>query len=99
MNRATYSTVQFTIDRKGKTFISEISDLGEGFTQIYPDACDEGLFLQSHISGEVSTWYVAREEYSHGEDKELQAWHLAPTEESQKKFPALKGWKMVIFND
>jgi len=97
---AEFSTKLFTIDKKNKTFISELSELkGNTFKQIFSDACDEGLTLVSEISGNKSDWFINDFEYTNNIDKELVAIHLLPTPETIRKFPGLKDYKMVLLND
>jgi hypothetical protein len=95
------TTDSFTFSNN--TFITEASDIepnnGSIFHQIYPDACDEGLVLISAKTGNESTWYVSEPEYTKDEDHELVAYHLLPTTETVRKYPALTNTKMVIFND
>jgi hypothetical protein len=94
------STKQFTF--KDNEFITEVSNLtrdSNPFHRIYSDSCDEGLILISEKTGQSSTWYVSRYEYTNDEDYEFVAWHLLPTMQTVRKFPQLKNTTMVIFND
>lgn len=97
---AEFSTELFTHDKKNKTFITELSELGKNvFKQIYPDACDEGLTLVSKRTQNKSDWFISDFEYTNNIDKELVAIHLLPTPETIRKFPGLKDYKMVLLND
>lgn len=91
------STKQFTFSGKDKTFITEISTIGDKqLVRIYPDACDEGVVLVSERTGEESKWVVNGVDQHDGD---IGAWNLIPTAETLRKLPQLKGYKMVIFND
>ena len=97
-----FSTEQFTYDKKDNKFIAEISDLeteGQNVFGSIPDHSGQGLILVSQWTGEESNWWVMGVEHSNDEDNELQAWHLIPSQKSQKRFPKLRTASMVIFND
>lgn len=95
-----FSTSSFSFDGKSKVFSAEISELMHGkvqfLGQIYPDACDEGIFLVSHKTGETAVFYLNVIDVSEGE---YRAWELLPTTETLRKQPRLAGYKIVVFND
>lgn len=94
------NTNQFDINVLRKTFVEEMSStLGnQGWTQIYPDACDAGVILTSHKTGLESSWYIHEIDYDYG-GEDIMGWRLLPTPESLRKYPRLKGWTMLIIND
>lgn len=99
-----YNTNQFTINKFAKTFVAEASDLraaGQSlFGQIYEDACDVGLMLESSKTGSVARFYLEAIETTHNTDEgEILNWTLLPTSDAVRRHPALNGWKMIIFND
>lgn len=89
----------FTVNAKDKVMTCELSDLSTPFQQLYDDACDEGIKLESPKSGNVSYWYVDEAVHTQDEDHELMYYILKPVMESIRKFPNLKGWKLMVFND
>ena len=103
---AQFSAKQFTYDKKAKEFAAEVSELsatGENlaqlcvFHQVYSDSCDQGITLVSHITGQESDWAVANE--TKDVEGETMLWVLEPTFPSLRKFPALSGHRVIIFND
>ena len=91
-----YSTRQFHVNRNGKLLTAEASDLRLRFDQIYPDSCDQGITLVSHVTGSTSKWAVTHVEIR---NEDLEYWELQPTAESVRNTPALSGFKMRILND
>ncbi len=89
----------FTVNVKDKVMTCEMSDLSTPFQPLYNDACDEGIKLESSKTGNVSYWYVDEVVYSKDEDHELQYYILKPINESLRKHPRLKSWKLLVFND
>ena len=88
----------FTHNAKEKTLTAEHSDLGSPeFRQMYDDACDEGLALRNKLTGNVTRWTLADEE--HDVEGDVTGWVLHPAPESLRANPALRGYKIVIFND
>ena len=77
--------------------VSEFSCLPRTpFKQIFPDSCDEGMVLVSHVTGEETVWYC--DEY-HYNDSELEYVTLKPTPETLRKNIQLNGWVVIICND
>ena len=56
------SSKSFTFNKATKTFTTEISDLGKEFdlVQIYPDACDEGFVMVSHVTGNLEKFAMSK---------------------------------------
>lgn len=104
------TTKQFDINKAEKRFTAEMSTLnykfcvlyldascGAGFKQLYPDACDRGVELQSSETGEISLWAIYKIDRN-GDD--IAGWRLRPTYDTLKKCPGLQGgWTMLIIND
>jgi len=81
---------------KNGVFAAEASDLGDFRPeQIYPDACDVG-FKMLGKTGEYATFYLADTRQSEGD---ILYWTFLPTTETVRKIPALKGYRVEIFND
>ena len=96
------STKKFEISLASKQFIADISDLSEGgkvqvFSQVYSDACDQGLELYNGKTGQSTWWVVDKESYDLG--NELVSWTLIPLPGAIVRFPALKGWTITVYND
>lgn len=94
------STKQFNYDKATKTFSADMSQLDMGgrvmvWHQAYPDACDEGIKVTSHITGKEVMYVVDRRDELGGETK---GWHLVPTADSIRKVPECKGTKLFIIN-
>lgn len=99
MNTLKAASVQlFGVNKEAKTMCAEISDLGSAaFVQIYPDACDQGLFLYNPKTGKTTSWAV--DVVSRNVDNDIVCWKLNPTAKSVSQFPALLGWNLIIYND
>lgn len=100
LEEAKYSTKQFTFNKKEKLFTANINDLcNDGICfKAFIDkrtSCDGyALDLVSHITNQVSTWYVYNSQYT--TERGLVNYQLIPTSETMKKFPSLKGYRIVI---
>jgi hypothetical protein len=96
-----FSTRQFTVDPKTLTFCAEITDLpnkGSGlFGQVYDDACDQGFTMVSGRTGQQTRWYLG--DTVRDLDGDLMSWTFYPDQRDVRKFPAMNGWKVVVFND
>lgn len=93
-----HTASRFTYNKDRKELVAEISDLGDNaFGQIYPDACDYGLILISHVTGRETKWVVTEERRN--ADNELQYWALIPTAETLRREPATRGHTIVVLND
>ncbi len=89
---------QFDWNPETKTFTSEMSQLGKGFQleRIYPDACDVGFTMISLRTGyDVKFVETARDMI--GED--LGGQWFEPTQDSLRRFPKMRGVKVLIIND
>jgi len=92
------SSRQFSYDKNKKSFVAEISSLGSNpFIQIYPDACDEGIVMESENTGRSARFVVA-DTLRSGEG-EILYWKLIPTDETLRKNPRLTGHEITLFND
>jgi hypothetical protein len=85
------STSTFHWDADRRMFSAEISDLGRefNFEQVYDDACDEGMTLISHRTGQAVTCAVTHVERDREGD--LLYWDLLPL--------GNKCFRVRIFND
>lgn len=92
------SSRQFSYDKTQKSFVAEISSLGSNpFIQIYPDACDEGIVMESEKTGRSARFAV--EDTLRSSEGEILYWKLVPTAETLRKNPRLAGHEITIFND
>jgi len=96
--RVFFNTKQFVYTCGQKTFSQEISTLNrsEIYSRIYQDAADLGFTMVSDKTGIESVWYLNR---TKEHDGDLEFWEFNPTPETLKKIPALRGHKVIIFND
>jgi hypothetical protein len=92
-----HSTNTLHIAPNSKVLVGEASEMGLRITQLYDDACDEGLCLMSHKTGECSYWYLSQRVTS--PDSELMAWVFKPCAETLRKTPVLEGWELRVLND
>lgn len=91
------STAQLDYNAATNTFIADISDLeGQGFRweRAYPDACDLGITVVSHVTGKPIMFVVEKEEWGGGD---LLAWRLKPAQ----RFSDLRvaSMRVIIYND
>lgn len=96
-----HSSKKFSYDRDTNTFSAWASSLDEGMTKhmfgrIFPDSCDEGLYIVSDKTGAEAGFAVDKEERN--DDNDVAFWVLLPTAETRRKFPLLKDAKVTIFN-
>jgi len=99
---STYSSNLFATSASQKSMIAEISTLeangsAQVFSQIYDDACDVGFIIHSEKTSMEATFYL--DETFRNSDGDTLEWLLLPTLESQRKFPCLNGFKVVVIND
>jgi hypothetical protein len=83
-----------------KTFTSEASTLTAAgwfplFSQFYPSNTP-AFSIISNKTNNTSDWLLEDTEMVDGD---LVKWTLAPTEETTKRIPALRGYKAIVFND
>jgi hypothetical protein len=88
----------FTKSNINKRLIAEVSDFGHDFRfmPLSEDYSLRGLCVKTRSferTGELSHWYLNNS--SGNED----VWDLLPTNLTLARWPALKGWKMIVFND
>lgn len=94
----TVKTNVFTHNRPAKKFIAEMSDLGNiNFLPLYDDACDTGLAMVNPKTRNMTRWHVA--ETLRDDDNDVTEWVLHPTAQTERFFPKLTGYRMIIFND
>lgn len=95
------STSVFTYNKQHRSFVTEASNFSragqEIFHRIYPDACDEGITLISHVTGLHADFYV--HETGTDDEGDVTHWTLHPTPETVRKTPRLRGVYVRIFND
>ena len=92
----TYPSTMFSC--KDKKLSAEASDLSfkpgqEPGVQIYDDACDIGIWIESQVTGNVVPFYVAETECN--DENEILAWKLLPVDNRLVQ----KGVELTIFND
>jgi len=91
----------FTHHKDTKTFVSEMSDLhgnGHNYQQrIYDDACDCGFPLYNPCTNRSVLMILNN--VVNTDDGELTCYEYTPIQTDIDKFPALKGYKVVIYND
>jgi hypothetical protein len=96
-----FSTDQFDYTLKTNTFAAEASTLFRAstypFHQLYPDACDEGITLTSHVTGKVASFYL--EETETDSEGDIGLWRLLPTAEAIRANARLATATVIIFND
>lgn len=102
LNPCQLSTRDFTVATGKPMMFAEASSLGFRAGQVpggqlYDDACDEGITLISHRSGDKTHWYRTQEGLVVA--GELQGWIYKPTTETLRKQPQLKDWEVHILND
>lgn len=107
---AHFNSNQFHFDPATKVLSQEISTLSAGsrkpvFHQVYSDACDEGITIESSETGFSIDFAVDGYDYNgQGEDREICGWKLIPTRESLRKLPPAlrersKNLRVLIIND
>ena len=95
------NTDRFHYNAKTKIFACESSDLAPlssfVWTRLFQDACDVGIFLTSHVTGQTIRYYL----YDTTTDYEgdIQYWELRPVSADIRKFPAVANTKVIIYND
>lgn len=83
--------------RTPSVFASDLGAAGEPlFGPIYGDAADLGCVLVSPRTGAETVWFVARTERLEGD---VLYWVLQPTSGTVRRFAALRGVEVWIFND
>lgn len=94
-----YSTSRFDYSKNHKEFVAEASDLscGNVFSRVYPDACDMGFTLSSHVTGKESDWVVINQ--LRDNEGDVRIWTLAPTANTLRAMPQLKGVTVTVLND
>lgn len=102
LNPCPLNTKDFTVSVGAPLMFAEASTLGfkAGEVpggQLYDDACDVGITVTSHLTGEVTHWYKTQEDLVVHD--EVQGWIYKPTPETLRKKPHLKAWEIHILND
>lgn len=95
LNPAPCSTISlYRIPAKGQ-LVGEASSLGlrpgHQWDRLYDDACDVGIVLRSHKTGELSRWYLSEENQ--------EAWIFKPCPETIRAQPQLAAYTLHILND
>lgn len=92
------TTRQAPYSEKHHTFACEVSSLGPAFHfgLLYDDACDVGVRLVSHKTGNEIPFVL--DHIDEAED-EVHGWSLVPTKEALRQCPRLRGAQLLIFND
>ena len=84
-----------------KVGVVDASDLGmrpgEGFEQLFDDACDVGIALHNPQTGQVTTWYVTNSVVDR--DGDIVFWTLLPMPYDINHHPRLRGYRLNVYND
>ena len=90
---STLSTRLFTYDKDTKTFSTEMSDLPRSFNvvRIWDDACDQGFWLESHVTGQKKLFSISDRKVDNEGD--LMYFEFTCIE------PGLGDVKITMFND
>jgi len=92
----------FTKSSSNKTLVAEISDFGPDFhfMLLGEEYSSSGLCVKTRSferTGQLSQWYLNCVDTDANGD--VQFWTLRPTNLTLARWPSLKGWKMIVFND
>lgn len=95
-----FNTKQFNYDPATRTFMADMSTLDEGgkkqvFGRVYSDACDCGMYLVSHRTGEKVPFVLDERE---NDDGERRVWTLKVEPDFARQNPHCSGLKITIFN-
>jgi len=92
------SSARFTWGKSNRSFLTELSDLGKDFQfeRVYPDACDVGFAMVSAVTGREATFVETGRDMN---GDELAGTWFSPTDETIKRWPAMKGVRVLIIND
>ena len=84
-----------------KKLVGEASEMGlrpgHHWDRLYDDACDVGIVLRSHRTGELSRWFLS--ETIKDADGDVTEWVLKPCSETLHKLPYLAMYTLHILND
>lgn len=71
------------------------------WSRMYPDACDVGIILVNARTGHEAKYVMSykRHERGAGEDAEITEFVCEPLPETLRKYPQLRGTKVILFND
>jgi hypothetical protein len=72
--------------------------MGLRLERLYDDACDVGIALRSHKTGEVSRWYLL-DTITDPREGELLGWMFKPCSETVARFPQLANFQLNVIND
>lgn len=94
-----FCTRNFTYYTRERCFVAEMSTLDQGgrrsiWERVYPDACDIGITLVSHRTGEEVTYVLT--ETKHTADGNVAHWRLHPVKNSKRE---AIDTLVLIFND
>lgn len=93
-----YSSEGISHNSQRGLLVCEASDIGlKRLEPLYDDAADVGLALINPRTGNVTRWSLLEE--IRDQEHELLGWMLAPTPETVRKQPELKGYQLNIVND
>ena len=96
-----YPRDRFHADPRERVLSADASDLriqpgASPFERLWADACDVGLRVAARDGRGFATFYLADQD-TDGED--VVRWRLAPTLDTLRCYPALKGWALHVYND
>lgn len=91
----TFQLSQFDFDKVSRELVGEASTIQRGgqvklFGQVFDDACDQGLVIQSHRTGKYLTFVV--DKVDQDREGEIQGWWLKPLN-------SMVQLKVLIIND
>jgi hypothetical protein len=96
----TYSTASMTAVGDERVLVAEASSLcgGQGIEcgQLYDDACDVGIELVSHRTGQRARMHLV-ERPNDGDG--IKRWEFEFCGEEVRRRPKLAGWKLHVLND
>lgn len=98
LNLDSYAIPSSKFTFRENTFVAEASDMGPTFTTrcIYDDACDEGIAIRSERTNIVVIYYLSHTDVKDGD---IRYWEFKPISEHERKYPACRGTKVILFND
>ncbi len=93
-----FDVARFDHVASAQRFIVDDSDIGGlKIVKLYDDACDEGIVLRNFKTGGITHWYQTSIDRDVAGD--ILGWTFSICPEDVRKFPKLKGYKVIVFND
>lgn len=91
---------KFTHNKETRSFVADASDLGNFniFQRIYDDAADVG-FMVCNPNTNTTILVTLFQELADYENNEVCGWEFTPCEDDVRKYPLLRNYKFIIYND